>query len=315
MGSHTVEFLLQRGFSVRCLVRRSRPDLGWIRDLPVEIFRGSYYDLDSLKEASRDVEYVLHIAGVTKAKLPREYREGNVMATKNLLEAVQTNPLLKKFAYVSSLAAAGPSLDGTPLSEDSPSAPITTYGVTKLEAETVCHLYAKNTPIVILRPPAVYGPRDSDILEILRWVNKGIMPVLGSADKRLSLIYGPELARAIVEATLSDRTEGETYFVSEPTIYLLTDALHISAKILGRRTVKVHFPPPVLYAMAGASEFALAFSSRVAKLNVEKARDLLQTHWTCSPEKLRLHTGFQNQISLEEGLRATIHWYKDFGWL
>lgn len=300
---------------MRCLVRRSRPDLGWIRDLPIEIFRGSYYDIDSLREAGRDVEYVLHIAGVTKAKRPRDYHDGNVLATKNLLEAVHASPNLKKFTFVSSLTAAGPSTDGTPLTEDSPSSPITTYGVTKLEAETVCHLYAKDTPIVILRPPAVYGPRDGDILEIFRWLKRGIRPLFGSESKQLSLIYGPELARAIVDATVSERTTGETYYVSDPTPHRLTDALKTAADILGRRTMNVRFPSPLLYAVAGISEFAMAFSSRAAALNVEKARDLLQPYWTCDPAKFQLHTGFQNQVSLEDGLRATIQWYKDFGWL
>jgi len=315
VGSHTVELLLQRGFHVRCLVRPSRPDLGWVKDLPIEIARGSYYDVDSLRAASNGVDYVLHIAGVTKAKSLREYHDGNVLATKNLLEAVQNNPRLKKFTYISSLAAAGPSLDGTPLREDSPGVPITTYGVTKLEAETVCQLYGRNVPIVVLRPPAVYGPRDSDILEILRWVNKGIEPVFGTKNKRLSLLYGPELARAILEATLSERTTGETYFVSDPTVYTLTETMQAAARILGRRTLRVRFPSFLLYLIAGISELALSLSSTPATLNVEKARDLLQTHWTCSPQKFTDHTGFQNQVTLEEGLRTTLQWYKQMGWL
>jgi len=300
---------------VRCLVRYSRPDLGWISNLPVEVFRGSYYSIDSLKPALDGVDYVLHIAGVTKAKKPGEYHDGNVLATKNLLEAATGNPNLKKFTFVSSLAAAGPSLDGTPLREDSQGGPITTYGVSKLEAETVCHLYANKIPCVILRPPAVYGPRDSDIVQIFRWINKGIEPVFGTPRKQLSLIYGPELARAIIEATLSDRTTGETYFVSDPSVYTLSETLQTAARILARRTFRVRFPSLLLYSMAGISELLMAFTSSAATLNVEKARDLLQPYWVCDPAKFQNHTGFQTQVTIEEGLRTTIEWYRESGWL
>jgi dihydroflavonol-4-reductase len=315
VGSHTIELLLQRGFHVRCLVRYSRPNLGWVSKLPIEIVRGSYYSIDSLKAAVNDVDYILHIAGVTKAKKPREYHDGNVLATKNLLEAAVGNPHLKKFTYVSSLTAAGPSLDGTPLREDFTGIPITTYGVSKLEAETVCHLYARNIPIVILRPPAVYGPRDSDILQIFQWINKGIEPVFGTRHKRLSLIYGPDLALAIVEATLSNRTTGETYFVSDPKIYTLSEMLETAARILGRRTMRVHFPSFLLYSMAGIAELLASFGSSPATLNIEKVRDLVQPYWVCDSGKFHEHIGGQTHVTLEEGLQTTIDWYKEYGWL
>jgi nucleoside-diphosphate-sugar epimerase len=314
VGSHTVEQLLQRGFTVRCLVRYSRPDLGWIGKLPVEIVRGSYYSIDTLQPALADVDYVMHIAGVTKAKKDRDYHDGNVLATKNLLEAATGFPALKKFTFVSSLAAAGPGPDGIPLREDAHSVPITTYGISKLEAETVCHLYANKLPITILRPPAVYGPRDTDILQMFRYVKRGIRPVFG-LHKRVSVVYGPELARAIIEATISQRTDGETYFVSDPNIYELDEILLRVAKLLGRRTVAVRFPPFVLYTIAAVGELASTFSSSAAVLNIEKARDLLQPNWLCDPSKLKNHAGFETQVSLEDGLRITIEWYKEYGWL
>jgi len=315
VGSHTVELLLQRGFTVRCFARYSRPDLGWIRNLPIEIVRGSYYSIDSLKPALKDVDYVLHIAGVTKARKASEYHDGNVLATKNLLEASLSAPQLKKFTFVSSLTAAGPSPDGTPLTEESTSVPITTYGVSKLEAETVCQLYATKVPLTILRPPAVYGPRDSDILQILQLVAKGIKPEFGSHKKHLSVIYGPELARGILEGTLSERTTGETYYVSDPSPYSLSDAVDVAARIMERKAFRLRFPSSLLYALAGISEFVTLLSTRPPALNIEKVRDLLQPHWTCSPAKFKEHTGFETRIGLEEGLRQTISWYKESGWL
>jgi dihydroflavonol-4-reductase len=283
--------------------------------LPVEIIRGSFYDIDSLKSASKNVDYILHIAGVKKAKRPREYHNGNVLATKNLLEAALSTSRLKKFTFISSITAAGPSPDGIPLTEDSPGSPITTYGVTKLEAETVCHLYSSRIPITILRPPAVYGPRDRDILLLFRLLKRGFEPVFGDSTKQMSQVYAPELARAIVESTLSERTAGETYFVSDPLPYLLTDALEVGARIMSRRTIRVPLPSFLLYTIAGISELALSLSPSIATLNIEKARDLLQKYWTCTPQKLYDHIGFRTQVTLEDGLRRTIQWYQESGWL
>jgi len=315
VGSHTAELLLDRGFDVRCLVRRTRSDIGWLEGKKVEIIRASYYDVDTLRTAVQDSEYIFHIAGVTKAKRQREYREGNVLATKNLLVAAESSSHLKKFCFISSLAAVGPSSDGTPLTEESPCHPITSYGVSKLEAETVCQLHSARIPIVVLRPPAVYGPRDTDLLEMFRLVRHGIKPIIGSREKEVSLIYGPELARAIVDATLSESTKGETYFVSDPKAYRLSDALDLLAGMMGKNGFHVNIPGTILYSLAGIAEFISAFRSKPAALNIEKARDFLQKHWVSSPRKLEAHTGFRTRVSLEDGLRNTLEWYKDSGWL
>jgi len=296
-------------------VRRTRSNLGWIEGSQAEIVRASYFDVETLREAVRGTDYILHIAGVTKAKNPSQYHQGNVLATKNLLEAAAGNPHLRKFCYVSSLTAVGPSPDGTLLDEEAPSHPITSYGVSKLEAETVCQLYSNRIPIVILRPPAVYGPRDRDLLEIFRLAKYGFKPVFGSAEKKISVVYGPELARALVEATLSEKTAGGTYFVADPTAYRLTDLLDLMCGMFGKRGLNIRIPSSLLYVLGGIAELGSVFSSSVPVLNIEKARDLLQKYWVCSPRKLEEHTGFRTQVPLEESLKRTIEWYKEYGLL
>ena len=280
-----------------------------------EIVRGSYLDVDTLREAVQGMDYVFHIAGVTKSKKQSQYHQGNVLATRNLLEAASGNAHLKKFCFVSSLTAVGPSRDGALIDEEAPCSPITSYGVSKLEAETVCQLYANRVPIVILRPPTVFGPRDMDLLDIFRWVKHGLKPIFGSYDKNLSVIYGPELARALVEAAYSDRTTGQTYFVADPKVYPLIEIMNLAAGILGKRGITIRFPAPLLYAMSGAAELVSIFGSKPAVLNIEKARDLLQTHWVCNPKKFEDHTGFRTRIPLEECLKATIDWYREYGLL
>jgi dihydroflavonol-4-reductase len=300
---------------VRCLVRHSRSGIGWAEGLPVEIVRGSYYDVDSLREAIGSVDYVFHIAGVTKARKPRQYNDGNVLSTRNLLEASAANPKLKKFCFISSLTATGPSLDGKPVDENSPCNPITTYGVTKLEAETICQLHANRIPIVILRPPAVYGPRDQDGLSIFQWASKGYIPGMGGKKKSVSLIYGPELARAIVEASLAERTTGETYFVADAQEYSFSETMGKVSHMVGKRPTNLVFPKWFLYGLAGISEAVSLFQSRPPVLNIEKVRDLVQKSWVCSPKKIEEHIGFRTQVSIDDGLRRTLDWYKEHGWL
>jgi len=201
------------------------------------------------------------------------------------------------------------------LDENSPCNPITTYGVTKLEAETVCQLHANRIPIVILRPPAVYGPRDYAGFGLFESASKGFIPGFGSKGKRVSLIYGPELARAIVEATVSERTTGETYFVADPQIYSFFEIMTKVAGMLGKRARTLVLPKWLLYGLAGISEAVSIFRSDPPVLNIEKVRDLIQTDWVCSPRKLEEHIGFRTQISIEDGLTRTLEWYKEFGWI
>jgi nucleoside-diphosphate-sugar epimerase len=112
IGSHLVEALLQKGVQVRCLVRKTS-DLSWLKNLPIEVFRGNCNDKASLEEAVKGVDQVFHLAGVTKAVEEKTYFEVNALGTENLIHAcLENNPRLQKFVYVSSQAAAGPCQNG-----------------------------------------------------------------------------------------------------------------------------------------------------------------------------------------------------------
>lgn len=306
---------MQRGFTVRCLVRSNRHHTSWLEKLPVETVRVDFFDLESAKAALRDAEYVFHIAGVTKAKKKQEFFDGNVTATKNLLEAATRSTRLKKFCLVSSLTAVGPSPDGFPLDETTPCHPITTYGKSKLEGELVCLSYKDRIPCVILRPPAVFGPRDKDILEIFRAVKWGINPLFSRTTKTLSLIYAHDLARAIIDVTLSEKTTGETYFAADPVVYEFPHIVEILSRTMRKRPINLRIPSSLLYTAAAIVEGVSLFLPTPPVLNIEKARDLLQPHWVCNAKKIQEHIGFQTKIPIEEALRETYRWYQDYGWL
>ncbi len=315
IGSHTVEYLIARGYRVRCLIRSRRTHRNWIQGLPVEAVGGDLLQPSTLRRAVEGVDYVLHIAGVTKAKHRREYFDGNATATNHLATAAAEVGGVKKFCFISSLTVVGPSATGAPVTEQTPCRPITTYGESKLEAERLVRRHGEKLPVVILRPPAVFGPRDTDILEMFKWVGHGFKPVIGSARKTLSLVYGPDLAEAIVTAAMSPRTAGETYFVADPTIFTLSSLLDFLGTFQARKPLTVHLPRSLVYSMAGITQFVSAFGRKPAVLNIEKARDILQKHWVCNPDKFEAHTGFRTRTTVFKGLQETFEWYKSVGWL
>jgi len=315
IGSHTVEQLIAEGFHVRCLVRPSQSSLRWLQGLPVDIVKGDLLNPASIPKCLDGAEYIIHIAGTTKARHKSGFIAGNLTATNNLLQAASRLKHLKKFCFISSLTAAGPSSTGIPLTETAPCRPITTYGKSKLDAEHCCKNFSDKVPIVVVRPPAVFGPRDTDILEIFKWVSFGLKPILGSSAKTLSLVYAPDLATGIIRATLSDRTTGETYNIADPTIYSFSSVIDYLATFVQKRTVRIHLPKGLVYSMAGIMQFVALFGKNPAVLNIEKARDLLQKHWVCDPRKIQEHIGFQTSTSIFDGVNNTYRWYKENGWL
>ena len=278
----------------------------WLRDLPVDFVQGDLFNADSLSACVKDADYIIHLAGVTKAKHKRDFYSGNVETTQNLLRAARQVPRLKKFCYVSSLTAAGPSATGIPGNEQDPCHPITTYGKSKLEAEHLCAKYRSEIPLVIIRPPAVFGPRDSDILEFFKWVKFGLKPVIGSLSKTLSIVYAPDLAKGIIRATMDDRTAGETYNIADPLIYRFSSIIDQLATYNHKRSIVIYLPKGVVYCMAGITQVLSYVGKNPAVLNIEKARDLLQPHWVCSPQKIKDHIGFQAPTSLSDAMNITL---------
>lgn len=316
IGSHLVELLVEQGWEVRCLVRRTS-NLRWIEKLPVEFAYGEVTDPRSLEPAVEGVQIVFHLAGLTKARRAEDYFRVNEKGTENLLAACAGKAVgLRRFVLVSSQAAAGPSNGRTPRKEEDPPQPLTSYGRSKLAAEQVARRYAGQVPITIVRPPAVYGPRDRDLLVFYRYIAKGIKPLLGRGERVISVVHARDLARGILAAGLSERAAGETYFIANPVPAEWEAFADLVATALGRRRVRrVVLPTWVLYPAAYLSEAGAFLAGRAATLNREKIREIRERYWVCSTEKAYEHFGFQTEIPLDSGLRETIGWCQQQGWL
>ncbi len=315
IGSHLVDRLLAGGHGVRVLVRTTSR-LEWLEDQRLERVIGDLYDEGALRRAVTGVDYVYHLAGITRAKKPDEYFRANQLGTRNLLEAVRdVAPPLRRFVHVSSQTAVGPSPTIAPINETARPQPLTNYGRSKWAAEQECHQFRNLFPVTIVRPPAVFGPRDRDIFEFFKTVSRGLLPVAGLTDKYISLIHSADLVRGIIMAAESQKSIGETYFISSDRPYSWKEVGDIASRTIGRKVLRVRIPEPFIYAIAGVAEALALFSTSPALVNIEKARDMVQEYWTCDSSRASRDFGYRQELSLEEGIRDTVAWYRAHGWL
>jgi nucleoside-diphosphate-sugar epimerase len=315
VGSHLVEGLLERGYQVRCLVRPTS-DLTFVRHLPVEWAYGDVTRDEGLEAACDGVDAVCHLAGVTKARDRETYFQVNAEGTRRLLAACErAAPRLRRFVYVSSLAAAGPSPDGRPIDESCSPNPQTFYGKSKLRAEEHCRDFAARLPLVVLRPAAVYGPRERDIFFYFQTVHRGVKLLLGRGPRRASFIFVGDLVSLALRVLEAERAVGETYFVAEERPYDWQEVSELVASALDKRAVRIVLPEGLLPLIAAAAGIQARITGRPALLNDQKLIELRRRYWVCTTEKARRELGFEAQVDLETGIDLTAAWYRENGWL
>ncbi|MBN2000736.1 NAD-dependent epimerase/dehydratase family protein [candidate division KSB1 bacterium] len=315
IGSFLVEKLVQSGHHVRCLVRKTS-NLVWLQNQPVEYFYGELADPTTLRGLVNFIDVVFHLAGVTKAKNPQAYYNGNVSTTENLLDICKNEGSKNiKFVFISSQAAGGPSTDGKPVDETSVARPLSLYGKAKLEAEKVVGEYGKKCITTIIRPPSVYGPRDKDIYVMFKNVNSGFYPVLGEGRQQASLIHVFDLVDGIMLAGFSDTANGRLYYLSGDGDYDWLTIGRMMAKALEKKPLVIHAPPFVLDLISWIAVGIFSFSSKPALLNRDKVREMKQPSWLCSNALAKRELGFFPRIDIETGIQQTARWYRENGWL
>ena len=319
VGSHLVEELQRRGYDeVRALVRS---DLKWLDGLGTTPVRGDLFDAEALREGVRGVDAVFHVAGLTRAPTQDALDRANVTGTLNLLRAVrEAAPEVRKVLVTSSLAACGPSplVNGRPrpLTEADPLRPITRYGRSKEKMEAAVQEEFRDLPFVIVRPPAVYGPREADIFTMIRAADRQrVFPIVGKGWKpQLSLVHVRDLVRGMADAAEADVAVGETYFLGSEAFYSWNEVRDAVLGALGKPVLKVNVPVPLVGTVGALVEGAGRLVKQYPPLNREKAREA-KASWLCSVAKARRELGYRQTVELDEGMAETVAWYRAQGWL
>jgi dihydroflavonol-4-reductase len=315
IGSHLVELLLEKGYAVTCLVR-DRNSLRWLAGLQVELIEGDCCKPGSLTPAVHGVSAVFHVAGLTRAKRARDYYLVNHLGTRNILEAcARQNPGIEKFVMVSSLAAAGPGQDGRPVSQHDTPRPVSDYGRSKLLAEEETRKYKDIFPVVVLRPSAVYGPRDRDMFEFFRWAVRGLMIEFSGGERYISTCYVEDLAAAMVLAAETKIASGSIYCIAENRACSWTEFRKALLSAGEVRALTIKIPYAAAYLIGLASEIGSMFTTRPALTNRQKIREAAQQYWICDLSATEGELGFKAQYPLQRGLPATWKWYRDNHWL
>jgi len=315
VGSHLVELLLRRGYEVICLVR-DQSRLRWLTGLKVRLVVGDCSDPGSLGAAVRDAEVVYHVAGFTKAYRPADYYRVNQIGTRNLIEACsRQGRAIRKFVLVSSLAAAGPAREGRPLTDRDVPHPVSDYGRSKLLAEEEALKFKDRFPVVILRPSAVYGPRDSDVFELFTWASKGLILDMRGGERFMNWCYVEDLAGALLLAGEKTVPSGSRYFVAEDRVYSATEFHQALQRTGGVRAKVIKVPVWTGYAIGMLSEAAASLRGNATIMSRQKVREAVQQYWTCDLGRTRDDLGFTAAVPLEQGLERTWKWYREQGWI
>src|SRR5437867_3822980 len=236
VGAHLVRALLERGDEVRCLVRNPAKAgaLGW--SSAVELVRGDLDDARALREGCAGAEVVYHVAGRVSAPSPAAFMAANRDGTARVLEAAAVERP-RRLLYVSSLAAAGPTLPGQPIDESRPPAPVTPYGRSKLAAELLVR--ATPVPWTIVRPPTVYGERDRELFKLFKLARAAVVPVFGDGSQELSVIYAADLADALIAAATAQGSVGAVYYAAHPSVTTSRELVRAIARAVGGRGDRV----------------------------------------------------------------------------
>ncbi len=280
---------------------------GWVLSSSPGIFKA----LTLLAPAVEGADYVFHLAAALTALTWEEYRLANVEATQNLLEAAAAgDPGLRRFVFVSSISAAGPSAEGRAKTEDDPCRPISDYGRSKLLAEQAVEAYAARFPVTIIRPPNVIGPRQRELAEAIRLIRKRIMPVIGTGEPQTSLCYVGDVVAALILAADHPRAAGRTYFLADPRPYAWVEINRAIVRALGLRGPMLKVGYPVQLLVAALSEAAARIGKKRPLLTKNYVRSARFYYWIYDGSRIGRELGFETKTGLDEAVAKTVAWFR-----
>ena len=318
-GGHLAATLARRGETVRALVRpksRARFDRSPLASAGVQPVEGDLADRDSVTRAADGVDVVYHIAATYReaGQPDSAYRAINVDGTRNLLDAARLGGV-RRLVHCSTGGVHG-HIAHPPASEDAPFNPGDIYQDTKLEAEQLARQFGLDTgfDVVVARPIGIYGPGDTRFLRMFRGLARGNFPMLGPGQAFYHLTYIDDLVEGFRLCGEHPAAANRTYILAGGEVTTLNELIRIVAEVAGVRPPGLHLPVLPVWVAGAACELICApfgiepplYRRRVDFFTKSRAFDIARA---------RRELGYAPQVSLRDGIRRTLEWYRSAGWL
>jgi len=318
IGSFIVEEALRRGFETWAAVRSSS-SRQYLTDERTHFIELDLSSEEQLKEQLRPhrFDYVVHAAGVTKCLHKRDFHRINTEGTQHLVNALTSLQMpLRSFVYISSLSIMGAIREQRPYTEivesDTPQ-PNTAYGKSKLEAEQ--WLETQPIPYIILRPTGVYGPRERDYFMMFKSIKTHTDFAVGYRRQDITFVYVTDVVQAVFLALEKGKT-GRKYFLSDGNVYQSSTFSNMIRRELGNPWwIRITAPLWLLRIITFCGECMGHLTGKVTALNNDKYNIMRQRNWRCDITPAREELGYDPRVQLEEGVRRSIKWYQENGWL
>ena len=328
IGSFIVEEALRQGLETWAAVRKSSSK-AFLQDERIHFIELNLSSEEALKEQLQGhaFDYVVHAAGVTKCLHKEDFRRINTEGTMNLVRAIMELKMpIKRFVYISSLSIMGAIREQQPyteIQENDTAQPNTAYGKSKLEAEEWLsrlnkELGARNEellPYVILRPTGVYGPRERDYFMMFKSIKAHTDFAVGYQQQDITFVYVTDVVQAVFLALEKGKT-GRRYFLSDGEVYQSSAFSNLIRKELGNPWwIRITAPIWLLRIITFCGEYIGHMTGKVTALNNDKYNIMRQRNWRCDITPAKEELGYEPKVQLEEGVKRSVKWYQENGWL
>jgi len=319
IGRRLLKKLLAEDRDICCLIRNSS-NISDLESKGIGFMYGDIKNFSSIQKALNDVDVIYHLAADANPSNYRPYEdyEINVIGTENILKAAMDKNSIKKIVFMSSIAATGPSRDGNLLDENSKMEPITNYGISKVNAENIANEYYRkyNIPIVIIRPPMVYGIGDKDWIGFFQMIknageNDRKLFVPGHHKNLFDFCYVDNLVEGIVLAEKSNETIGKTYFLTDRKTYTIEEILIAVSKAYGVNVPKKFYSEKFMIGLAKILDKLGKIFHFDGPISERDIKWMTTNYWICNSKKAEEEFGYNPSISLEEGIKRTVNWYQN----
>ena len=293
IGNRVARRLVANGYKLQALTRTTS-DRSRLSELNIHWVEGALEDFDSLTRLVHGVDAVIHCAGAVRGATQAHFNRLNVDGVARLVQAVSEQHPVPRFFLISSLAAREPE--------------ISPYASSKRQGELVLAAKSGKIPWTVLRPPAVYGPGDREMLPLMQWMARGIAFVLGSGDTRFSMLYVDDLAEAIRHCLFYDCSQEQVLELDDghPGGYSWEDVIATFKRLGVKRIRRVHVPVVGVRVAATLNFIAARALGYEPMLTPAKLRELCHPNWVCENAAITRETGWMPKVSLEDGLRRTL---------